>query len=1639
MAELQDAPFPAGRIAVVGMDCRLPGARTPQDYWQNLLAGTEHITDLDDERLEAAGVSGQTLADTRHVRRAAVVEDADRFDASFFFLSSREAERMDPQLRLFLQTAWAAMEHSGHDSEVYPGRVGVFAGSLHSTYLLNNVLTGERGFKGSLERMQQDMATLMGNDSNYLTTRASYHLKLTGPSFAVQTACSTSLVAVHLAAQSLLSQECDLALAGGVALRFPQEAGYLYEPDGITSASGRVRPFDAEADGTVFGNGAGVVVLKRLEDALADGDTVWAVLLGSAVGNDGSDRAGYTAPGVSGQAAVLAEALGVAEVDPATVSYLEAHGTGTRMGDPIELAAARQAYGTGGPLTLGSVKANIGHLSTAAGVAGLIKCVLMLHHRTIVPMPHFTTWNPECATDGSRFRVATAAEPWRADGSALRCAVTSTGMGGTTAHVVLEEAPPAAAVAPDAAPAPAVVLLPVSAKSPAALEKARLALADHLEATAPGTADPEDVLGDVHLDDAAYTQATTRHTFDHRAVVTAPDRETAVRALRTGEPRHVYQDSGHPAPRPVTFLLPGQGAQYPAMGRGWYEQLPVYRRTLDECAELLEPILGFDLRDALHPDSRDRQDERYDLRRTRLTQPALFAVEYALARQYLAWGISPTALIGHSIGEYVAATLAGVFHLPDALRVVAERGRLIDALPEGVMAAVMAGPEKLTPYLGDGVDLAAVNEPTVCTVAGGHDAMRAFTAKLTADGITHRKVATSHAFHSAMMQPAVEPLTRLLREVELRRPRIPFLSNLTGTWIRDEEATDPAYWGAHLRAPVRFADDVATALTQGDQIFVEVGPGHTLATFTRRHPARETGLPVITSAARGKDPAADLTALTAALGRLWAVGLTPDWQGYYADRGRRKVPLPTYPFEETRYWVEPGTGALSGTGGGSSGSAPVPKLPLDDWFTAPVWHQAVGTLDADPAPITDPVLLFTDSRPSTHPAADSNPGSGMHPAAHSNPDSGTHPAAHSNPDSGPGSGTHPAAHPAPGSGSGGVAARLAAHALAGDVLTVTAGSGYSRDGAAFTVRPDSEEDHHRLVAELLAENRLPGHVVHAWSTAAPLPGRGVARFEQAQRHGLYSLIALVKALSAHGVTDPVQLDIVSAGAYAVSPAEPEPVAELAPLALAARVIGQEHGNIGARHFDLPAEPDERSLRTLAAELVGTRPPELAVTLRGGRRWVADLAPVRADWSAEATSRLRPEGVYLITGGLGEIGSLLAHWLHRETGARLALLTREPLPDPAQWDAWLDSHEADDETTLRIGRLRSLRDAGATTFLVHADVADTQALRAAVERVEERYGALHGVVHAAGLPGERWDRPITESGVEQCQWHFVPKAHGQLALEEVLAGRQVDFVLLLSSLAGVLGGLRLLAYGAANHFMDAAAERANRDLDRTVWISAAWDVWQHHQDEKRALSAIGRSMDDKAIQPEEGLEAVRRLLTLRDVSHVAVSTWDVGHRLDQWVRDPRIGRPADGSAAPGPDLADAGPDAGDLTSQVTRLIAEALGSEDLSPDADIFEHGGDSLLIVRLLSDIRRYFSVEVPLADVLSEPTPAALADAVRQRLEARTDTGAAGADDDANDTTGALAAELAALAPEDAERLLSEALREDPATDKAVDRAKEA
>ncbi len=881
----------AGRIAVVGMAGRFPGAWDLDEFWRNLRQGVESVRFLSREEMAAAGVPAPLADDPSWVPAVSMPEGIDEFDAPFFGVSHREAEILDPQQRLFLELCWAALEDAGRA----PGagddaRTAVYAGVTTSTYLLYN-----------LARSSQVLATvdplqlIIGNAVDSLATRVSYKLDLKGASHAVQCACSTSLVTVHLACQALLDQECDLALAGGVSLNVSLRGGYRFQPGSILSPDGHCRAFDEAAQGTIFGGGAGVVALKRLEDALADRDTVRAVILGSAVNNDGAAKVGYTAPSVEGQAAVITEALSVAGVEPESLSYLEAHGTGTALGDPIEIQALGRALrsraGARGFCALGTVKSNIGHLDIAAGVAGLIKTVLSLEHREIPPSLHFQRPNPRADLAASPVHVNRELAPWRAEKGPRRAGVSAFGIGGTNAHVVLEEAPPADAPRPaDRRPWRLLVL---SARTAPALDEAARRLAGHLrQRPDPG------------LRDVSHTLLAGRRTFPHRLALVARDAADAAAALEGAEPARLSLavDPVEPRERPVAFLFPGQGAQHAGMAREVWEAEPVFRRELDRCAELLRPELGLDLRTLLFPAADGREEADRRLARTRFTQPALFAVEYALARQWMAWGITPTALLGHSIGEYVAACLAGVFSLEDALALVAARGRLVDELPAGAMLAVPLSEEEVEPLLGGGLALAAVNEPGRSVVAGPPEAVAALERDLEGKGVTTRRLVTSHAFHSPLMEPALAPFAERVRAVRLSPPGIPFVSNVTGTWIRPEEATDPEYWARHLRATVRFADGVAALPAEPGRVLLEVGPGRTLTTLAARQAA---GRPVIASLPHPKEGGDAYAHLLGAAGRLWLAGHRLDAAKLLAGQEPRRVPLPTYPFERHRYWIEP--------------------------------------------------------------------------------------------------------------------------------------------------------------------------------------------------------------------------------------------------------------------------------------------------------------------------------------------------------------------------------------------------------------------------------------------------------------------------------------------------------------------------------------------------------------------------------------------------------------------------------------------------------------------------------------------------------------------------------------------------------------
>jgi amino acid adenylation domain-containing protein len=876
-------------VAVIGMTGRFPDAPDLDHFWRNLKEGRESIRSFSDEELRAAGVDAARLANPSYVKAGTVLDGIELFDASFFGLSPREAELMDPQQRLLLEGAWEAFERAGYDCQSYPGRVGVFTSGRISDYFLGNLSSNP-----DLMARMNPLQVLFGNDKDYLATFLSYKLNLRGPSISIQTACSSSLVAVHLASESVLNGQCDMALAGGVAVNLPQKSGYLYLEGGVLSPDGHCRAFDSRAAGTIFGSGLGLVVLKRLENALADGDTVLAVLRGSAVNNDGSLKVGFSAPSESGQAGVIAEAFEVAGVHPESISYIEAHGTGTQLGDPIEIAALTRVFHARtrkrGFCAIGSVKTNLGHLEPAAGVTGLIKTVLMLEHKILPPSLNFERPNPNIDFENSPFFVNTRATEWLADGQPRRAGVSSFGMGGTNAHVVIEEAPAPAATSPSRP----WQLLVLSAATPTALDASMERLSHHFLNHQPW----------IDLADAVYTLQVGRRTFPHRRIVVASGADDALQVFSSRDPRRVLSGVAGADPRPVAFLFPGQGAQYVAMGAELYAAEPSFRAEVDRCVLILKPHLGRDLRELLYPTG-PSEDGASHLERTVYSQPALFVVEYSLARLLMSWGVVPESMLGHSIGEYVAACLAGVFSLEEALELVAIRGRLMDALPRGAMLAVSLSAQQLQPLLGQALDLAAVNGPSLCSVAGPVEAVEALASKLEERGVEHRLLHTSHAFHSAMMEPILAELAALLRRMKLHAPGIPYLSNLTGTWITAAEATDPGYWTRHLRETVRFAEAVSALLEDPSRILLEVGPGRTLTTLARQNGSRAGSHLLLTSLRRPQDQGSDVELLLTTLGRLWLTGAEPDWTGFYRQERRRRIPLPTYPFERKRFWIEP--------------------------------------------------------------------------------------------------------------------------------------------------------------------------------------------------------------------------------------------------------------------------------------------------------------------------------------------------------------------------------------------------------------------------------------------------------------------------------------------------------------------------------------------------------------------------------------------------------------------------------------------------------------------------------------------------------------------------------------------------------------
>lgn len=1365
-----------GAIAIIGLAGRFPGACTVEEFWRTIEQGREAITFLTDEQLKAAGVPAE-FQHPNYVRASSLLADIEYFDASFFGYTPREAQLMDPQRRLFPECAWTALEHASYDPGHCTKSVGVFAGSSQNTYALSHLATNR-----DLIARAGEFQTRPGNEKDVLSTRVSYKLNLHGPSITVQTACSTSLVALHLACQSLLNCECEMALAGGVSVNAAQNRGYLFQQDDIESSDGHCRALAAEASGTVGGSGLGIVVRKRLSEALRDGDTIHAIIRGSAVNTDGDRNAGYTAPSTHGQTEVIVEAVTVAGIDPQTIGSVEAHGTATASGDPIEVQALSEAFhqytDRQGFCAPGSVKTNIGHLDAAAGIAGLITVVQALKHKQLPPSLHFQT-PPRIDFASSPFSVNTTLRAWQTSDHPRRAGVSSFGIGGTNAHLVVEEAP--GYERPQGARP--WHLLVLSAHTQAALETATRNLTQALKDHPQGS-----------LADIAYTLQVGRPSFAYRRAVLGSDLQDAIHVLEQ-RPAQRWM-TGHIAPRPLVFLFPGQGTQYTDMGLDLYHSEAVFRQEVDRCAELLSPHVNLDIRTLLYPAPEQRAAASKAFSETQTTQPALFVVEYALACLWMQWGILPQAMIGHSIGEYVAACLSGVFSLETALALVALRGRLRQAMPPGGMLAVPLSESEARAPLGEQLSLAAVNAPDQCVISGPLDALADLQERL-AHADTCGKTAllqTSHAFHSQSMEPAMQQFAYIASGMHCAPPRIPFLSNVTGAWITPEQATDPAYWARQLRETVQFCAEITTC-ARAERYFLEVSPGHTLSSLAIQQGIGPDQVAHSLHRARGQEN--DHLLLAGSLGKLWLRGAPVDWFSIYQQECRQRVPLPTYPFERQRHWIEP------------SAEPETRKLPptrdaqCATWFSRPCWQQAPPVLRREQTERDQQTLLvFLDEE------------------------------------------------------SVGEACIAAMREQSAGVLTVRPGNAFTVQGTGYTLDPRRAGAYHALLQDLSRQGKQPTRILHCWGLAASDQQTPRQRYTLALQQTFNSLLLLAQAIYARPVAEKIGLLALTNNALAVLEDELHSP-ERALVSSICQVLSQEYPLLQCTHLDIAlpeTQAQQHSLRQRLLADLECAEDEHVIAYSGRQRWFCEYVPFPLPPATFSATGIREQGVSLITGGLGGLGLALGLALAEKARAKLLLLGRTGLPERSQWEAYRETVAPDDHLAHCLHSIQLMELYGSEVLVLQADVTDIAAMQQAVASAYQRFGAIHGVFHLAGVPGTGL---IGRKICEEAATVLAPKALGCLVLAEVLQKRPPEIMVLFSSLSSLYGGIGQVEYSAANCFLDAFAQ-SGAFAGQTRLLSINWGQWQDDR-WSEAGSAASASRQQPGLNFAEGFDALLRAL------------------------------------------------------------------------------------------------------------------------------------------------------------------------------------
>lgn len=1493
-------------IAVVGISARFPGANNINEFWQNLINGVRSIRDFTEQELIKEGISPEIYNDENYVKSGAFLENPDKFDVKFWGLSRKEVLLMDPQHRMFLECCWHALENAGYSPKGGYKRTGIFGGCFLPLYLLNYL--GSKGLTDQRDPMEQHLVEI-GNDKDYLTSRVAYLLNLQGPAISVQTSCSTALVAVATACESLLTYQCDMALAGASSLIFPR-GGYLFAEGHINSKDGHCRAFDANATGTILGDGVGVVALKRLKDAISDNDTIHGIIKGFAINNDGDAKAGYAAPGIQGQAKVIAAAQLRAKIKPESISYIECHGTGTLIGDPIEVRALKEVFRNSTDkkhfCALGSVKPNIGHSNIAAGISGFIKTILALKNKQIPPSIDFEKPNPELNLENSPFYINDKLQNWEKIGEQPRRAgVSCFGIGGTNCHIILEEWNNKNTELKSKTDSE---ILTLSAKTPFSLEENRKNLIKHL------TANPK-----INISNAAYTLLNGRETFSHRLAVSCQDIPSAINNLKNRQIVLSKKKGGK-----IVFMFPGGGAQYLGMGYDLYKNEPVFKRYYDECCEIVNPMLGVDIRKFVHA-KKGTFKAKKALEKAYYIQPSIFITGYSMAKTIMEWGIFPDAIVGHSLGEYIGACIAGIFSLEHALELIVARSKALDKTPDGAMISVQISLNKAEKLIQkkQNIWLAVINSQEDMVFSGTCQAIDAIEKDLVQKEIFYRRVHQSKAYHTPIMENAGKVLAEKAKQLILKKPEIPIISNFTGTWFTDSQAKDPCYWEEHIKNPVLFSKNIKGIMELNPYIFIETGPGRILCNsafkiIATKAPKAQTPF-IIPSMRHPKEQISDMLFLSQTIAKLWEGGVNINWNAFNKNEKKSRIPLPGYCFEKEKVWLD--NKSKTKINEYKDG-----KQFLGKWFYTPSWSRAPLTIFNDE--IKGKVekmsknlcvwLLFLDNH-----------------------------------------------------GKNGELGEKLGHILEknGDQIlrvyrTPVKGKNY------FIMEKSSYENYKILLTKLISDNKYPDNILYLWSLTQNENTKDLLRY-------YYDFLYLCKALTS--ASFPETLDVWNITDHTVQVDQESVIPEKSTLISTGIVLSQENYQISCRLLDIQLNSEKLiSLDTIVQQLMrefASRDVEHLIALRGYNRWVERFEPIDLPKSLKNHKTLLGQShVYIITGGLGRIGLTLAEYLSSYF-SKLVLTTRSSFPAKNTWENIVFAKDTPEKLRQILEKLLLCESKGAEIIVVSGDMGKYKDVEHIFKETIIHFGKINGIFHAAGLANLKYLSELTDEIVEQ---EFAPKIYGlqnlNRAIVELLSSKGIkpDFVFLFSSIASSLGGLAMAAYSSANRFMDAFFQQDPQRCG-VLWLNSCWDDWDFEYSTENIDGYETSEAKKLAMSSTQALEILEYILQFTDPMHVLIATRPMEPRIKKWTLQKVQEKIEQQEIVEQVSVNDAEPvdeKLNELEKQIAVIYGKMLGVPDISIDDNFFDLGGSSLLATQIILNFRRQIpNIEIKIRDIFKYPS----------------------------------------------------------------------